>query len=74
MELAELRDVHLKDSQQCFVSSFLTSLDVPLLSCRALLHISAKGQQSHFSFGNNILVTAVEGGPRDLSPDVWGSP
>lgn len=36
--------------------------------------ISAKEQQSRFSFGNNILVTAVEGGPRDLSPDLLASP
>lgn len=60
-----------------FIPRFLTSLDVPLLFCRAVLHISAKEWQSHFSFGNNILMTAVstvEGGIRDLSPDLLGSP
>lgn len=74
VKLAELRDIIQKDSWQCFVPRFLTFLDVPLLSCCALLHISAKEWQSHFSFGNNMPVRAVEGGPRDLSPDLLGSP
>lgn len=41
------------------VPRVLTSLDVPLLSCHALLHTSVKGWQDRFSFGNKTVVTAV---------------
>lgn len=57
----------------------LTSLDVPLLSCHVLLHISVKEWPDGFSFGNKMIVTAVSSVQRrsydiNLSPDLLGSP
>lgn len=61
------------------VPRVLTFFDVPLLSCRALLHTSMEEWQDHLSFGNKIVVTAVSSRQQrsddvNLSPDLLGSP